>query len=96
MALRAAPHLAFRPQAQLAQFDDLRVRLGYATSRQDRCAACYSDLNFLSPELVQHIEYKKGTYFADEGDFTSAGAARFRLADRVPAGLVSLSLGSYG
>ncbi len=25
----------------------------------------YSDLNFLIPELVQRIEYKKGTYFAN-------------------------------
>ena len=56
----------------------------------------YSDLNFLIPELVQRIDYRKGTYFADEGDFASAGVARFRLADRLPAGLASLSLGSYG
>jgi outer membrane receptor protein involved in Fe transport len=56
----------------------------------------YSDLNFLIPELVQRIEYKKGTYFADEGDFASAGAAHFRLLDRMSAGVASLSLGSYG
>jgi outer membrane receptor protein involved in Fe transport len=56
----------------------------------------YSDLNFLIPELVQRIDYKKGTYFADEGDFASAGAAHIRLADRLPEGLASLSLGSYG
>jgi outer membrane receptor protein involved in Fe transport len=56
----------------------------------------YSDLNFLIPELVQRIEYKKGTYFADEGDFASAGAAHIRLANSLPQGLASLSLGSYG
>jgi hypothetical protein len=56
----------------------------------------YSDLNFLIPELVQRIDYRKGPYFADEGDFASAGAAHFRLADRLPAGLASLSLGSWG
>ena len=55
----------------------------------------YSDLNFLIPELVQRIEYKKGTYFADEGDFASAGAAHFRLADRLASGIASLSLGSF-
>ncbi|RZT05569.1 TonB-dependent Receptor Plug Domain [Duganella sp. CF402] len=33
----------------------------------------YSDLNFLIPELVQRIDCKKGSYFADEGDFSSAG-----------------------
>ena len=56
----------------------------------------YSDLNFLIPELVQRIDYMKGPYFADQGDFASAGAARFRIADRLPAGLASLSLGSFG
>jgi len=56
----------------------------------------YSDLNFLIPELVQRIDYKKGTYFANEGDFASAGAAHIRLADSLPQGVASLSLGSYG
>lgn len=56
----------------------------------------YSDLNFLIPELVQRIDYKKGTYFANEGDFASAGAAHIRLADSLPQGAASLSLGSYG
>ena len=34
----------------------------------------YSDINFLIPELVDRIEYKKGTYYADEGNFSAAGA----------------------
>ena len=54
----------------------------------------YTDLNFLIPELVQRIDYRKGPYFADEGDFASAGAARIRLTDRLPQGMASLSLGS--
>jgi len=56
----------------------------------------YSDLNFLIPELVQRIDYKKGSYFADEGDFSSAGAAHIRLADSLPQGAASLTLGGYG
>ena len=56
----------------------------------------YSDLGFLIPELVQRIEYKKGPYFAGEGDFSSAGAARMRLADGLPNGTASLSLGENG
>ena len=35
----------------------------------------YTDLNFLIPELVDRVEYKKGTYYADEGNFSAAGAA---------------------
>ena len=54
----------------------------------------YSDLNFLIPELVTRIDYKKGPYYADEGDFASAGAAHLRLADTLPMGITSLTLGA--
>lgn len=53
----------------------------------------YSDMNWLIPELVSRIVYKKGPYDAQEGDFSSAGAARIELADRLPRGLASLTLG---
>lgn len=56
----------------------------------------YSDLNFLIPELVQRIDYRKGPYFASEGDFSSAGAARIRLADKLPQGQASVSVGQHG
>ncbi len=58
----------------------------------------YSDLNWLIPELVNRISYKKGPYFADEGDFSSAGVARLGLFDTLPQGIASLTLGanSYG
>jgi hypothetical protein len=56
----------------------------------------YSDLNFLIPELVQRIDYKKGPYFADEGDFSSAGAAHLRLQDQLKQGIASLTVGGYG
>ena len=42
----------------------------------------YTDLNFLLPELVQRIEYRKGPYFAQTGDFGSAGATRPSAASR--------------
>src|SRR6267378_1994902 len=28
----------------------------------------YSDINFMIPELIERVEYKKGTYYADEGN----------------------------
>jgi hypothetical protein len=39
----------------------------------------YTDLNFLIPELVDHIDYKLGVYHPEVGDFGSAGGAEFRL-----------------
>ncbi len=55
----------------------------------------YTDLNFLIPELVGHIHYKKGPYSAEEGDFSSAGAARLHLVNQLPQGIASLTVGSY-
>lgn len=56
----------------------------------------YTDLNFLIPELVQELDYRKGTYYADVGDFSSAGSAHFRLADTMPRGIIDISAGEYG
>ncbi|WP_245652769.1 TonB-dependent receptor [Methylophilus rhizosphaerae] len=56
----------------------------------------YTDLNFLIPELVSHIHYKKGPYSAEEGDFSSAGAAHLHLVNHLPQGIASLTVGSYG
>ncbi|WP_124553480.1 TonB-dependent receptor [Methylophilus methylotrophus] len=55
----------------------------------------YTDLNFLIPELVSHIHYKKGPYSAQEGDFSSAGAASLHLLNQLPQGIASLTVGSY-
>lgn len=41
----------------------------------------YSDLNFVIPEFVESIDYAKGPYRADVGDFGTAGSARFRTID---------------
>jgi hypothetical protein len=56
----------------------------------------YSDLNWLIPELVDRIAYRKGPYFADEGDFSSAGAAHLSLVDTLPQGLASITGGGQG
>ena len=56
----------------------------------------YTDLNFLIPELVEKIDYRKGPYFAEDGDFSSAGSARIKYVDRLDQGLLNLSTGSNG
>jgi hypothetical protein len=56
----------------------------------------YSDLNWLIPELVDRIAYRKGPYFADEGDFSSAGAAHIRLFDTLARPIASLTAGEDG
>ncbi len=56
----------------------------------------YTDLNFLIPEAVEELDYRKGTYYADVGDFSSAGSARFRLADTLPRSLAEGAVGEEG
>jgi outer membrane receptor protein involved in Fe transport len=55
----------------------------------------YSDLNFLIPELVADLHYKKGPYYADEGDFATAGAVRMDLLSEAGPG-VSVGYGQDG
>ncbi len=47
----------------------------------------YADINFLIPELVDEVRYRKGTYFADEGNFSAAGAADIVYRRRLDASL---------
>src|SRR5690349_21266441 len=53
----------------------------------------YTDINFVIPELLDRIEYKKGTYFADEGNFSAAGAVDLKYRRSFDDTLLSLSLG---
>lgn len=55
----------------------------------------YTDLNFLMPELVDRINYKKGPYYAEEGDFASAGAAHMVLANKLAASTASMTVGEH-
>ena len=56
----------------------------------------YADINFLIPELVQSMRVRKGPYFADEGDFASAGAISLNYLDTLPKNIVQVTLGSFG
>jgi hypothetical protein len=56
----------------------------------------YADLNFVIPELVGSIQYKKGTYYADEGDFSAAGAIHMNYLDVLDRPIVKVEGGGYG
>src|SRR5580704_5510151 len=56
----------------------------------------YTDLNFLIPELVTSLDYRLGVYYADVGDFGSAGSSEFHLAQHLAAPFVSLTSGENG
>ena len=56
----------------------------------------WTDLNFLIPELTTLLEYRKGPYYASEGDFASAGAVSVLYADQLDHGIASIGLGQKG
>lgn len=56
----------------------------------------WTDLNFLIPELAAQLDYKKGPYYASEGDFSSAGAASILYPNHLEQGLASIGIGQNG
>ena len=56
----------------------------------------YADNGFMIPELVESIEYRKGPYYAQYGDFAVAGAAEIRYKDKLDQNVVEATGGAFG
>jgi hypothetical protein len=56
----------------------------------------YADSNFLIPELVSGVQFRKGPYYAENGDFSSAGSANVNYFNVLDRPMVTLSGGSFG
>lgn len=56
----------------------------------------YADINFLMPELIKSVNVRKGPYFADVGDFGSAGAVGIDYVNKLPKNIAEVSFGSFG
>ena len=50
----------------------------------------YADPHFLIPELIERVEVREGPYFAQDGDFATAGAINLRLRETVARSSVTL------
>ncbi|MFQ3238998.1 MAG: outer membrane receptor protein involved in Fe transport [Olleya marilimosa] len=55
----------------------------------------YSDLHFLIPETINTINFGKGPYYANHGDFNTAGFVDFKTKDKLEDNLVSFSAGQF-
>jgi TonB-dependent receptor-like protein/carboxypeptidase-like protein len=55
----------------------------------------FSDLHMLIPELTTNLEYGKGPYYTDHGDFTTAGYLAFRTTDVLDKSTVRLEGGAF-
>ena len=56
----------------------------------------WADINFLIPELISGMRIRKGPYFADEGDFSSAGSLHIEYRDTFNPGLWQGTIGMFG
>ena len=55
----------------------------------------WTDTNFLIPELVETLEYKKGSNYAENGDFSSTGSANIRYFKSLPEHIIKFTGGSF-
>lgn len=56
----------------------------------------YLDLQFLIPELIDRIQYRKGPLAADVGDFATAGSAAIDYVRTLDAPFADLAIGADG
>lgn len=56
----------------------------------------YLDLNFIIPEIVEKVDYRKGPYSARAGDFSAAGSSQFVTRDRLNDSFAEITLGENG
>lgn len=56
----------------------------------------YSDMNTVIPELVKRVNYEKGPYYADVGNYGSAGSAHLEFFKTLPQSFFRAEGGMYG
>lgn len=55
----------------------------------------YADLHFLIPETIDKIDFAKGPFYADKGNFTTAGYMQFKTKDKLDNSLVKMDVGRF-
>ncbi|MBV9503525.1 MAG: TonB-dependent receptor [Acidobacteriia bacterium] len=56
----------------------------------------YADMNVVIPELVQRVNYQKGPYYSDVGNYGSAGSANLEFYKTLPDNFFQVEGGMYG
>ena len=55
----------------------------------------YADLHFVIPELIDKVNFNKGPYYADKGNFTTAGFVEFKTKDYLENNFIKLEGGQF-
>jgi hypothetical protein len=56
----------------------------------------YSDLHFVIPELINYVDFEKGPYYADKGDFSTAGFVDFQTKNSLDENFVKMEGAQFG
>ena len=56
----------------------------------------YADMNIVIPEFVQRLNYEKGPYYAEIGNYSSAGSANVQFFKTLPQNFFQVEGGMYG
>jgi outer membrane receptor protein involved in Fe transport len=56
----------------------------------------YADMNVVIPEFVERVDYEKGPYYADVGNYGSAGNAHLVFFQTLPENFFKFEGGMYG
>jgi len=55
----------------------------------------YADLHFLIPETIDNIDFGKGPYYSDKGNFNTAGYVEFKTKDKIESSSIGLEYGQF-
>jgi len=55
----------------------------------------YADLHFVIPETIEKIDFGKGTYYANKGDFATAGYVGFQTKEAVDKSFIIVEIGQF-
>lgn len=55
----------------------------------------YADLHFVIPETLDKIDFGKGSYYANKGDFATAGYVAFKTKEKIDNNSISLEVGKF-
>ena len=56
----------------------------------------YADLHFVVPEFINYVDFNKGPYYADKGDFTTAGFVDFQTRSVLEENFAKIEGGQFG
>lgn len=55
----------------------------------------YADLHFLIPETIERIDFGKGPYYAQKGNFATAGYVDFQTREKLDKSMINVQAGQF-